>query len=158
MANNRTPGPPIRRDSGPIIISKLDIIENKVTNLQIETAAQTVTLASVDARVKILESDKVPIDRVRSLEEKMKEGQNKLIDLEKQSASTTARYDSINKDIGGINKDISDIKTAQITDRAEFKPVREFVLNAKFILPLFTGMGGIIGAILTAVILKLVLK
>jgi len=141
-------------NSEDIIINKLDKISDNVTKLQIETAQQTATLTSVDARVKALESERVPLDRVKTLEERMREGAAKIVEIEKQSASNTSRYDSINKDIGGINKDITDIKNSQAADKAESKPVRDFVMNAKFILPIFTGIGGVIGAILVAIVLK----
>lgn len=115
--------------------------DTKVTRLQQEQTQQTVTLNGVDDRVRKLETEKINEARIQQIETKSNKNEERLNSIEQKHVESVPKQEQ-------MAKDIAELKT-------DFKPVGQFVDRAKFVLPLITALGGIAGAVITAVILKL---
>lgn len=124
-----------------LVDNKLDRVQSDVTRLQTEQSQQTTTLNGVDARVRQLEIEKINETRVQGIEGRLQTAEKKVNDLELANVTNLPKQEQLAKDIAEL--------------KADFKPVSQFVDRAKFMLPLITGVGGVAGAVLTALILKL---
>jgi chromosome segregation ATPase len=114
--------------------------DSKVTRLQTEQSQQTVTLNGVDARVRQLETEKINEARIQQIEARGSETEKRVTKLENEHREFAPKQEQMAKDLAELKTDL--------------KPVSQFVDRAKFMLPLITGIGGVAGAVVTAIVLK----
>jgi chromosome segregation ATPase len=119
---------------------KVDVIGDRVARVEGQLNAQTSSSDKIEKRLVALENDKIDCTRVGSLENTVREHNTRLIALEKGESRTVAVLDQISKDLAELKDDM--------------KPVKKFVDRSKLFLLAVTGTGGVVGAIVTAIVLK----
>ncbi len=150
---------PPRRSSRDVgqdaILTALDIIVNKVDGMatsvnvtnermaRIETqqTAQTQLLSTMETRVQLLEQKRIDDARIQKLETDSRTMGERLVAIEKSSSLSDSQLETADASIVNIT--------------GKLVPVTQFVDRAKFLLPLVTGLGGIAGAIVTAIVLRI---
>jgi hypothetical protein len=115
---------------------------DKLSRIEYQQTQQTTVLNTTDERIRNLELNRIQENRVCAIESRLISVEGKVTELEKSDGKNTTILER-------ISKDVTEQKDA-------LKPIAVFVNNMRFILPLITGLGGILGAILTALILKAV--